>query len=192
MAPVITMKQSKMIKDLAMPFPVMEMNTITLGIGIMVVCSVLGIGCTTMSDSINPRAPCIPGNSCDSGCLIQPDQMCCNGQVINSTYDDCCNAKIIVKATTICCSGSPYPKEEYECIDGKAVKKRPVYSTGTMPTSWIPDTSSSDEYRGLDPEKYPGPNSKSSSSSSVFGSSSSAKPGILSSAKSSDNPFSSK
>jgi hypothetical protein len=175
-----------------MIFPVMEMNTIILGIGIVVLSSVLVIGCVNISDTLTPRAPCISGNLCNSGCLIQPDQICCNGQVINSTYDDCCNAKIIVKATTICCSGSPYPKEEYECVDGKAVKKQSAYPIGTMPTSWIPDTSSSDEYRGLDPEKYPGPNSKSSSSSSGFDSSSPVKPGILSSAKSSENPFSSK
>ncbi len=129
-------------------------------------------GCTTTTgEPEKPVVPCSPGDFCDSGCQVQPDQMCCGNTIHNATTEDCCSNITFDSSASLCCNGTVYKKDRYDCLDGVVVTKI-IPNEDLFPQPLYTSSSSHDEFRGLDPDKYPGPNSKSSKSPSVLDSSS--------------------
>ncbi len=136
------------------------------------ICLFLSVsGCTTTGEPEKPAVPCSLGDFCDSGCQLQPDQMCCGNTIHNATTEDCCSNITFDRSVSLCCNGTVYNKDRYECLD-MVIRTKVIPNEDLFPKPLYTSSSSHDEFRGLDPDKYPGPNSKTSKSTSVLDSSS--------------------
>ena len=136
------------------------------------ICLFLSVsGCTTTGEPEKPVVPCSPGDFCDSGCQLQPDQMCCGNTIHNATTEDCCSNITFDRSVSLCCNGTVYKKDRYECLNG-VIRTKVIPNEDLFPKPLYTSSSSHDEFRGLDPDKYPGPDSKTSKSTSVLDSSS--------------------